>query len=165
MIIPWITLQQLLLLGFLGGSGGKESTFNAGDLGSIPGFGRSHGEGNVYALQYSGLENSMDRGAWKIIDHVVAKSLDMTERLSPSLPLLLLPRGGTSGKEAASQCSRGGRPRFHPRVGKILEAGHGNPLQYSCLENSIGLQRIWHNWAQLQDDNYCYYYYLYPYWY
>ena len=117
-----------LVLGFLGGSGGKESTFNAGDLGSIPGFGRSPGEENVYPLQYSGLENSMDRGAWKIIDHVVAKSPDMTERLSPSLPLLLLPRGGTSGKEAASQCSRGGRPRFHPGVGKILEAGHGNPL-------------------------------------
>ena len=61
----------------------------------------------------------MDRGAWKIIVHGVAKSPDMTERLSPSLPLLLLPRGGTSGKEAASQCSRGGRGRFHPWVGKI----------------------------------------------
>ena len=44
----------------LGGSAGKQSTCNAGDLGSIPGLGRSPGEGNGYPLQYSGLENSMD---------------------------------------------------------------------------------------------------------
>ena len=43
-----------------GGSAGKESTYNARDLGSIPGLGRSPGEGNSYPLQYSGLENSMD---------------------------------------------------------------------------------------------------------
>ena len=42
------------------GSAGKESTCNAGDLGSIPGLGRSPGEGKGYPLQYSGLENSMD---------------------------------------------------------------------------------------------------------
>ena len=45
---------------FPGGSAGEESTYNAGDLGSIPGLGRSPGEGNGYPLQYSGLENSMD---------------------------------------------------------------------------------------------------------
>ena len=43
-----------------GGSAGKESAHNAGDLGSIPGLGRSPGEGKGYPLQYSGLENSMD---------------------------------------------------------------------------------------------------------
>ena len=48
------------VLGFPGGSAGKESTRNAGDLGSIAGLGRSPGEGNSYPLQYSGLENSMD---------------------------------------------------------------------------------------------------------
>ena len=48
------------LLGFPGGSAGKESACNAGDLGSVPGLGRSPGEGNSYPLQYSGLENSMD---------------------------------------------------------------------------------------------------------
>ena len=47
-------------LGSSGGSDGKESACNAGDLGSIPGLGRSPGEGNSYPLQYSGLENSMD---------------------------------------------------------------------------------------------------------
>ena len=46
--------------GFPGGSAGKESACNAGDLGSIPGLVRSLGEGNSYPLQYSGLENSMD---------------------------------------------------------------------------------------------------------
>ena len=50
--------------GFLGGSDGKESACNVGDLGLIPGLGRSPGEGNGYPLQYSCLENSMDRGAW-----------------------------------------------------------------------------------------------------
>ena len=55
--------------GSLGGSAGKDSTCNAGDLGSIPGFGRFHGEGNSYPLQYSGLENSMD-----CIAHGVARS-------------------------------------------------------------------------------------------
>ena len=49
--------------GFPGGSGGKVSACNAGDLGSIPGSGRSPGEGNGNLLQYSCLENSMDRGA------------------------------------------------------------------------------------------------------
>ena len=46
--------------GFPGSSAGKESAVNAGDLGSIPGLGRSPGEGNGYSLQYSSLENSMD---------------------------------------------------------------------------------------------------------
>ena len=48
---------------FPGGSDGKESAWNAGDLGSIPGLGRFPGEGKGYPLQYSCLENSMDRGA------------------------------------------------------------------------------------------------------
>ena len=47
-------------MGFPGGSAGKESTCNAGNLGFIPGLGRSPGEGNSYPFKYSGLENSMD---------------------------------------------------------------------------------------------------------
>ena len=58
-------------MGFSGGSDGKASACNAGDLGSIPGSGRSPGEGNVNPLQHSCLENPMDGGAW----------LDTTERL------------------------------------------------------------------------------------
>ena len=54
----------ILLVDFPGGSDGKASAYNAGDLGSIPGLGRSPGEGNGNPLQYSCLENSVDGGAW-----------------------------------------------------------------------------------------------------
>ena len=56
------------------GSEGKESASNAGDQGSIPESGRSPGEGNGNPLQYSRLENPMDRGAWEATVRVVAKS-------------------------------------------------------------------------------------------
>ena len=59
---------------FPGGSDVKASACNAGDLGSIPGLGRSPGEGNGNPLQYSCLENPMDRGAWWATVHGVAKS-------------------------------------------------------------------------------------------
>ena len=59
---------------FPGGSDGKASSYNAEDLGSIPGLGRSPGEGNGNPLQYSCLENPMDRGAWQATVHGVAKS-------------------------------------------------------------------------------------------
>ena len=61
-------------LGENGSSDSKESTHNAGDLGSIPGLGRSPEEGNGNSLQYSCLENPMDRGAWQSTVHGVAKS-------------------------------------------------------------------------------------------
>ena len=51
-------------MGFPGGSDSKESACSAGDMGLIPGSGRSPGEGNGYPLQYSCLENPMDRGVW-----------------------------------------------------------------------------------------------------
>ena len=59
--IPWRTdrLPTPVFLGFPCGSAGKESAYNVGDLGLIPGLGRSPGEGKGYPLQYSGLENSM----------------------------------------------------------------------------------------------------------
>ena len=62
-------LPTPVFLSFPGGSAGKESTCNVGDMGSIPGLGRSPREGNGYPLLYSGLENSMDS-----IVHEVAKS-------------------------------------------------------------------------------------------
>ena len=65
----YILYSIILHLGFLGGSAGEEFAYNVGDLGSIPGLGRSPGEGNGYPLQYSGLENSMD-----CIVHGVPKS-------------------------------------------------------------------------------------------
>ena len=60
--------------GFLVAQLVKESACNAGDLGLIPGLGRSPGEGNSYPVQYSGLEISMDRGAWRATVLGVAKS-------------------------------------------------------------------------------------------
>ena len=57
-----------------GSSIGKESACSAGDPGWIPGSGRSPGEGNGNPLQYSCLENPMDRGGWPAIVHGVAKS-------------------------------------------------------------------------------------------
>ena len=63
---------------FPGGSVSKESACNAGDVGLIPGSERSPGEENGYSLQYSCLENPMDRGVWWATVHWVTKS-DMTE--------------------------------------------------------------------------------------
>ena len=59
-------------MGFPGSSDSKESASNAGNLGAIPGSGRSPGEGNGSPLQYSCLENPMDRGAWRATVHGVA---------------------------------------------------------------------------------------------
>ena len=60
--------------GFPIGSDGKESTCNSGNLSSIPGLGKAPGGGNGYPLQYSGLENPMDRDAWRAAVHGVTKS-------------------------------------------------------------------------------------------
>ena len=58
--VRFLAWEELVFLGFPGGLACKESACNVGDLGSIPGLGRSPREGNSYFLQYSGLENSMD---------------------------------------------------------------------------------------------------------
>ena len=81
--------------GFPGGSDGKESACKAGDLGSVPELERSPGEGNGYPLQYSGLENSMDRGTWQTIVSVQFSSVaqlcltlcDLMNRSTPGLPV------------------------------------------------------------------------------
>ena len=83
--------------GLLGGSDRKESTRNAGDPRSIPGLGRCPGEGKGYPLQYSGLENSMDRGAWQGTVH--GSQSRMTER--PSCHVTLA--GGPGQKIAVMQ--------------------------------------------------------------
>ena len=70
---------------FPGGSDGKVSAYNVGDLGSIPGSGRSPGEGNGNSFQYSCLENPMDRGAWWAAVHGVAKSRTQLRDFTHSL--------------------------------------------------------------------------------
>ena len=60
--------------GFAGGSDSKESTYNAGELGSVPGLGRSPGEGNGFPLQFSCPKNSMDREVEQATVHGATKS-------------------------------------------------------------------------------------------
>ena len=67
-------LTELTQLGLYGGSDGKESARNAEDPGLMPGSGRSLGEGNGNPLQYSCLENSMNKGAWWATVYGVTKS-------------------------------------------------------------------------------------------
>ena len=57
---------------------GKEPAYNAGDVGSVLGSGRSPGEGNGNPLQYSCLENPMEKGPWQATFHGLSKELDMT---------------------------------------------------------------------------------------
>ena len=83
---------SILPQGFPSGSDGKKSACNVGDLGSIPGWGRSPGWGNSYPLQYSCLENPMDRGAWRATVYGAAKSRTQLSNqalntLSPKSPL------------------------------------------------------------------------------
>ena len=79
---------------FPGSSDCKKSAYNAGDLSSIPGSGRSPGDSNGNPLQYSCLENSMDREPWQVKVHGVAKS-DMTEQITHTpLWCSMLPNNG-----------------------------------------------------------------------
>ena len=103
------------------GSGGKESACNVGDLGSIPGLGRSPGEGSSdSSLQYSDLENSMD---------CIVRGVTESQTRLNDFHLL----GGSDGKESA--CNAGDLGST-PGSGRTPGEGKGNQLQYSCLENS-----------------------------
>ena len=105
--------------------------------GSIPGLRRSLGEGNGYPLQYSCLENSVDRGAWQATIHGVAES-DTIEQL-------ILPGDSVVKKPPANAEDTGSIPRLRRSPGE----GNGNPIQYSCLENSME-RGVW--WATVQRD-------------
>ena len=74
-----------MILGFPGGASGKESSCNTGVPSLIPPLGRSPGEGNGNPLQYSCLENPMDRGAWRAYSPWGVKESDTTEQLTLSL--------------------------------------------------------------------------------
>ena len=73
LLLPLLNWGSVMFLGFPGISDGKESAWNAGDLGSIPGLGRSPGEGNGNPLQYSCLVNSMNRGTWRPTVHGIRR--------------------------------------------------------------------------------------------
>ena len=145
-----ISAAHLRLLN-LGGSDGKESNCNVGDLGPIPGLGRSSGGGHGNPLQYSWLENPHGQRSLVGCSPLGHKELDTTERLS-----------------TAQQHSPPGKMRIHPEIREDKEAlygwgrspgeGNGYPLQYSCLENSMDrgawratVHGVAKSWAQLSD--------------
>ena len=121
--IPWMeeprrrpfmgSQESDMTQGFPGGLEGKASACNAGDRGSIPGSGRSPGEGNGNPLQYSCLENPMDGRASQATVHGVTKS---QTRLSDDT---CIDTGGASGTESACPGRRPKRCGFYPSVGKI----------------------------------------------
>ena len=112
-----------------GGSVGKGSADSVGDPGSIPGSGRSSAEGNGNPLQYSCLENPMDGGDWGSTVHGVAKTWTRLSNFTLDFP------GGLDDKASAYNA---GDPGSIPGLGRSAGGGHGNPLQYSCLEKTHG---------------------------
>ena len=114
------------------GSAGKESTCNAGDLGSIPGL--SPGEGKGYPLQYSGLKNSME-----YLVHEVEKS-------QTQLSDFFL-KGFANGSVGKEFTCNAGEPSSILGLGRSPGEGNGYSLQYSCLETfrdrvAFGLQSM-----------------------
>ena len=104
---------------------------NAGDLGSIPGLGRSPEEGKGYPLQYSGLKNSMDYTVQGVSESLTQVSDFHFHPLQYSF--LGFP-GGSDVRESA--CNAGGLSSI-PGLRRSLGGGHDKPLQYSGLENSM----------------------------
>jgi len=155
--------------GFPGGSEVKASAYNAGDPYSIPGLGRSPGEGNGNPLQYSCLDNPMDRGAWWAIVRGVAKSQTW---LSNQAQNRSISYNGSVVKNTPANAEDAGSI---PGSGRSPGEGNGNPLQYSCLENSmdrgdwwatvcrLAKSRTWlSNWTHTQHKWSYYYHHPFP---
>ena len=133
LLISWLQSPSAVILGFPCGSAGKESVCNEGNLGSIPGLGRSPGEGKGYPLQYCGLENSMDCTV-----HGVAKSRTLLSDFQLSLSLSVIKLGFPGGSDSKESSCNVGDPNSIPELGRSPGEGNGYPLhQYSCLENSM----------------------------
>ena len=115
-----------------GGSDSKESACNSGAPSSIPGSGRSPGEGNGYQLQYSCLENSMNRGAWQVTVHGIPKSWTWQQLTSFSFFLSFFLRDTS----------------VILGLGRSLGGGLGRTEVPGGLQ-SIGSQRVRHNWSEL----------------
>ena len=96
-------------------------------MGSIPGLGRSHGEGKGYPLQDPGLENSMD-----CMVHGIAKSQTLLRDFQNVC------YSSTGGSEVKVSAWNAGDPGSIPGLGRSPGEGKGYPLQYPCLENSMG---------------------------
>ena len=113
----------------------KESACNVGDLSLIPGSTRYPGDGNSNPLQYSCLENPMNREAWwAIVNGVSTVGHDLVTKPQPWLPRW------PSGRESTCNAEDLG---VIPGSGRFPGGGHGNPLQYSCLENPMNREAWW----------------------
>ena len=150
--------------GFPGDSVGKESFCNAGDPDSIPGWGKSPGEGNGNPLQYSCLENSMDRGAWWTTVHGVTKSqtllsiwacIKKSKRAWNISQVLLQRRLLLFWASLVVQLIRN-LPAVQETWVRSLGwedspgEGKGNPLQYSGLEKSMNC--VYNPWGHKELD-------------
>ena len=121
-------------LGFLGGSDGQESACSSGDPSSIPGLGRSPGEGNGYPLQYFCLENSMDGGAWWATVHGVVNSQTwLSDGTETTYTLCVCVRMcmGTYEHECVQACGVPSPP------------GNAFSLRYCCLVSCRALSLVW----------------------
>ena len=112
----------------------KKSACSAGDPGSIPGLGRSPGEGNGNPLQYSYLENPMDRGAWRATVHGVTRVGHDLVTKPPPILLLGLPCG-SAVKIPPATAGDTGDSGLIPGLGRSSGEGNGNLPRYSCLGN------------------------------
>ena len=114
------------------------------DAGLVPGLGRSPGGGCGSPLQYSCLENPMDRGAPRATVHRVAKSWTQLKQLSAHSHTRILlfscnlwPMGFAGGSDGKESACNAGDPGLIPASGRFPREGNGNPLQYSCLEKPM----------------------------
>ena len=137
-------------MGFPCGSAGKESACNAGDMGSIPGLGRSPGEGKGYPLQYSGLENSIN-----CLVHGVTKSQTRLSSFTSLHTILCFSLFSASlvaqiVKKISLQCGRLG---FSLWVGKIPWRRERLPTPVFWLENFMDciVRGVPQSWTRLSD--------------
>ena len=113
-----------------------ESPANARDLGSIPGSGRSLGEGNGNPLQYSCWGNPMDRRAWQATVHRVAKNQTQLKWLS-------MHTGDSMVKNPPANLGDTRDTGLIPGMGRFSGGGNGNPLQYSCCDHPMDSVAWW----------------------
>ena len=137
--MDWLGISE----GFPGGSVIKNLPANAGDTGDaglLPGSGRSPGGRHGNPLQYSCLENPMDRGAWRATVHGVPRvEHNRAAKRSAARTWVGLPCGSDSKESARNAGDLGSIPGLGRSPGK----GNGNLLQYSCLENPMDRGARW----------------------